>query len=255
MREILQRWQRTLGLDEVRCSFCLRPFAPHPPAPHMDFLPADKLCPDCRTQFASRSIRLCRRCALPQEGTQADICGRCAVESPPWDAIAVWGLYRDALRDALLRLKFDGELSLAPVLAGCLLQAAACLPRPDAILAVPQHPRHLRDRGFNQAHELARELQKQGELPLRPELLQKVRHTPAQASLTAQNRARNLRDSFAARPDVRGMRLWLVDDVMTTGSTMREACRCLKDAGAASLCVLLVARTPRPEDTPSAPPV
>ena len=255
MRDTLRQYQRALGLDETRCTFCLRPFAPQPLAPPMDFLSAEKLCPHCRARLVPRNIRSCRCCALPLEGTQTHICGRCAVDPPPWDAVAVWGLYRAALRDALLRLKFDGELTLAPVLAGCLLQASACLPRPDAILAVPQHPRHLCDRGFNQAHELVRGLQKQGDLPLRPELLQKVRHTPAQAGLTAQDRARNLRGSFAARPDVRGLRLWLVDDVMTTGSTMREACRCLKVAGASSLCVLVVARTPRPEDAPSTPPV
>ena len=251
MQKLLQGWLHALGLDQHRCAFCLRPFEPQHPAPSMEFLAADKLCPDCRAQLAPRAIHVCQRCALPLEGAHAAICGRCTLEPPPWDAIAVWGLYRAALRAALLRFKFDGELSLAPVLTGFLLQAAACLPRPDALLAVPQHPNHLRARGFNQAHELTRELQRVSGLCLRPQLLQKVRHTTTQAGLTARDRASNLRGSFAAHPDVRGLRLWLVDDVMTTGSTLREACRCLRNAGAASLCVLVVARTPR-QDT-SAP--
>ena len=172
-------------------------------------------------------------------------CGQCLQEDPPWSGQACYGLYRGALRDALLRLKFGGELSLAPLLGACLLEASRCLPRPDALLAVPQHPAHLRRRGFNQAHELAKALHRLTALPLRPELLRRVKPAPPQAGLAAAQRRRNVRRAFQAAPDAANLCLWLIDDVMTTGNTLAEACRALHAAGTRETHVLFVARTPR----------
>ena len=113
------------------------------------------------------------------------------------------------------------------------------------MLAVPQHPAHLRERGYNQAHELAAALCRELRLPLRHDLLYRTRRVQPQAGLDAVHRAANVRGSFAAATShLRGAHCWLLDDVMTTGSTARAACSALRDAGAASVTLLVMARTP-----------
>lgn len=260
----LRRWCRALGLSQTRCAHCLRPFSPLETASGASPATgpggaAAPLCPECCLLFLPYNGPRCPRCGLPpvEIGTDkqtADAssrpaplsrCGQCLQEEPPWDGLACYGLYEGALRDALLRLKFGGELSLAPLLGACLLEASRCLPRPDALLAVPQHPAHLRRRGFNQAHELAKALPRLTGLPLRPELLHRVKPAPPQAGLAAAQRRRNVRRAFQAAPDAANLCLWLIDDVMTTGSTLAEACRALRAAGARETRVLFVARTPR----------
>lgn len=246
----LRRWLGLLGLDEIRCSVCLRPFSPTAQAPDAkDGLP---LCPVCRPNLVPYTGPRCPQCGFPFPGLPAGDqkgaamrCGACLAELPPWRAFAWHGLYRGALREIILRFKFGGELALARLLAAWLEDAARCLPVPDALLAMPQHPAHLRRRGFNQAHELARSLHAATSLPLRPDLLVRTRDSAPQATLSARMRATNVRGVFAASPAVQAMRLWLIDDVMTTGNTLKEATRTLLAAGACEVCVLTVARTPR----------
>ncbi|WP_291357430.1 ComF family protein [Desulfovibrio sp.] len=159
--------------------------------------------------------------------------------------MAYHGLYKGALRELILRFKFGGDLALVRLLGAWLENAASCLPAPDALAGMPQHPAHLRRRGFNQAHELARALHAATRIPLRTDLLFRKHDSAPQASLNAQERHKNVRGVFGADASVAGLRLWLIDDVVTTGSTLREATRTLLEAGAAEVCVLAVARTPR----------
>lgn len=247
----LQRWLGLLGLDEIRCSCCLRPFSPS-----MTEMPGDDgslpLCPECRKLLAPFIGPRCPWCGLPFSGGEAASgcaavvpCGACLARRPPWRALAYHGLYKGALRDLVLRFKFGGELALGRLLAGWLENAAMCLPVPDALVGMPQHPVHLRRRGFNQAHELARALHAATHIPLRPDLFVRRRDSASQSSLDAQHRARNVRGAFGIAAPVSGMRIWLVDDVMTTGSTLQEAARTLLGAGAAEVCALVIARTPR----------
>lgn len=239
-----------LGLDEIRCAACLRPFSPAPAEGGADTgLP---LCPECRPRLAPFTGPRCPRCGFPfpapttATGPRATApCGVCLAAMPPWRAFAYHGLYQGALRDLILRFKFGGELALARPMAAWLENAASCLPVPDALLSMPQHPAHLRRRGFNQAHELARALHQATALPLRADLLLRKRDSVPQATLNARMRAENVRGVFAATAGVKGLRLWLVDDVMTTGNTLKEATRTLMEAGAAEVCVLVLARTPR----------
>ena len=152
------------------------------------------------------------------------------------------------MRDCLLRLKFSGELALAGPLGGLLASHLRAFPPavlpPDHVLAVPQHPAHLRERGYNQAHELAVALCRELRLPLRHDLLYRTRRVSPQAGLDAVHRTANVRGSFAATSHLRGAHCWLLDDVMTTGSTARAACSALREAGAASVTLLVMARTP-----------
>ncbi len=141
--------------------------------------------------------------------------------------------------------KHGGRPSLAFLLAGLLLDAASCLPLPDAVLGIPQHKDHLRRRGYNQAHELAVALGLMLSLPVHPGLLRRPAAVPHQTGLTASRRRRNAAGTFRA-DGVRGLRLWLVDDIITTGSTLRAAGEELRRAGAARVDVLALARTPLP---------
>lgn len=247
----LRRWLGLLALDEIRCSCCLRPFSPT-----MTELSGGDgslpLCPECGKLLTPFIGQRCLRCGFPFSGGEAAsggaaaaLCGACLGHRPPWRALAYHGLYRGALRDLVLRFKFGGELALGRLLAGWLENAAMCLPAPDALVGMPQHPAHLRRRGFNQAHELARALHAATRIPLRSDLLVRRRDSLPQSSLNAQLRAGNVRGVFGIAAPVSGMRLWLVDDVMTTGSTLKEAAQTLLGAGAAEVCALVIARTPR----------
>lgn len=131
-----------------------------------------------------------------------------------------------------------------PLLGALLYQVYARLPPCQIVLAVPQHPDHLRDRGFNQAHELARSLARVTGLQLASKSLYRTRSTLPQTQLSAQERKDNPKNSFAAQ-NVAGARVLLVDDTMTTGSTLHHASMALLAGGAASVAVAVVARTPR----------
>lgn len=239
------RLLRRLGLLERRCAHCLTPFTP---------LHGEAFCPHCLPLLAPYQGTACPRCGLPPASpgdTDAPSvpCGHCLADPPPWESIQVYGLYQGALRDCLLRLKFSGELALAAPLGGLLAQRLqACpppCPAPDCVLAVPQHPDHLRERGYNQAHELAAALCRELRLPLRHDLLHRTRRVQPQAGLDAARRVANVRNSFSASPhQLAGAHCWLLDDVMTTGSTARAACSALHEAGAASITLLVMARTP-----------
>lgn len=239
------RLLRGLGLLERRCAHCLAPFTPRE---------GEAFCPVCLPQLAPYRGAACPRCGLPLPAADRNAvpsvpCGHCLADPPPWSAILAYGLYEGALRDCLLRLKFSGELPLAGALGGLLARrlpvALPGAPAPDCVLAMPQHPAHLRERGYNQAHELAAALCRERGLPLRHDLLWRTRRVRPQAGLDAAHRLANVRGSFAAHAHrLAGAHCWLLDDVMTTGSTARAACAALLDAGAASVSLLVMARTP-----------
>ncbi len=247
----LRRWLGLLGLDEIRCSCCLRPFSPS--VTEMSggdgSLP---LCPECGKLLTPFTGPRCPLCGFPfPAGAAASVggatppCGACLARRPPWRALAYHGVYKGALRDLVLRFKFGGELALGRLLAGWLENAALCLPAPDVLVGMPQHPAHLRRRGFNQAHELARALHAATHIPFRPDILVRRCDSAPQSSLNAQLRAATVRGVFGVAAPVSGMRIWLVDDVMTTGSTLREAAQTLLGSGAAEVCALVIGRTPR----------
>lgn len=114
--------------------------------------------------------------------------------------------------------------------------------RPDAVVALPLAPARQRERGFNQAHEIARRIAPGFDLPLLPALA-RAGTRPPQADLPWHERQRNVQGTFSVAREVRGARIGLVDDVMTTGATLTEAARVLRDAGAASVECWVVART------------
>jgi len=151
--------------------------------------------------------------------------------------------------DALIqKLKYAGRLACARPLAAVLAEALEREPYPDLVLPMPLARERLAERGFNQSLEIARLACREFGLQVRPELARRVRAGAPQATLPWKERARNVRGAFACDADLAGLRIAVVDDVLTTGATLDELARVLKRSGARQVVGWMVART-----VPSAP--
>ncbi len=209
----------------------------------------DALCSDCDARFAAPRWR-CARCALPT-GTAVARCGGCLGEhEPPWAAAVAAVDYGFPWDGLVAAFKFGGRVELAAPLASRLVRALTSAPPVDLVLPVPLAPARLAERGYNQAWELARRIAAARGLPARDDLLLRPVDTPHQTGLSRAERETNLARSFMVEPALRGAlagrTVALVDDVMTTGATLAAATRELQRAGAASVVVWVVARTPAP---------
>lgn len=206
------------------------------------------LCADCVARFAP-AVPRCGRCGL-RLGLPAPACGACLREPPPFEhtvCAADYGFPWDAL---IAAFKFHGRAELAAVLAERLQAAvrAAGAPLPRWVVPVPLAPARLAERGYNQAWELARRLGRSLGVSADAGLLWRPADQAHQADLNRAERQRNLRRAFMTDPrrraELQGSRVALVDDVMTTGATAREAAAALLRGGAAAVDVWVVARTP-----------
>lgn len=204
------------------------------------------LCAACLGELPRLPAARCPTCALPTP--TGEVCGACLKRPPRFDrcrAVFVYAFPADVL---VQQLKYGSELALAGFLARQLAQEVVSHPPPDLILPMPLHPRRLGERGFNQAVELGRQLSARLGIPMRLEACRRVRDTPAQAGLDLEARRRNLRGAFHCT-DLKGLRVALLDDVMTTGASLDELAKAAIDAGAAGVQAWVVARTlpPRAE--------
>ncbi|MFT3766723.1 MAG: phosphoribosyltransferase family protein [Minicystis sp.] len=168
--------------------------------------------------------------------------------APPVIAFALFG---GAVAEALRRLKYAGRSDLAGPLGHLARRAArAAHLDVDVVIPVPLHPARLAERGYNQAALLATEVARELAVPTSALALARTRHTPQQARLDRAARLGNVTGAFRVRlpAQVRGRRVLLVDDVSTTGATLSACATALRDAGAAAVTALVVARTARPDE-------
>lgn len=188
--------------------------------------------------------RPCPRCAAPLPPDADDkLCGNCLKALPSWDEAKSPLSYGYPVDRLIQRFKFDGDLPIGRLLAELLADyLAAGGEKPHCIVPVPLHPSRLKERGFNQAAELARPVGRRLNIPVRLGVCERVRDTAVQSKLDAAERKKNLRDAFAVKKTVDGAHIALLDDVVTTGTTMETLTRALKDAGAARVSVWCVAR-------------
>lgn len=230
---------------------------------------ARQVCPDCAHAFdANRpdAPSRCRQCAvaLPPLATLSDgaplssaegaticrtslplVCGQCLRRRPAFDATLVLADYVAPLDTLMIRLKYHGALPFAREFGERLGDALATCGDDTALLVpVPLAPSRLASRGFNQAWELARVASRRAQLPASAHMLHRERTTAAQRGLSRDARRRNLRGAFVASDGVRGRRVVLVDDVMTTGATCDAAAAALKRAGATHVLAAVALRTP-----------
>lgn len=199
------------------------------------------LCAGCYRDLP-RNRFPCRHCALPVPPGQPD-CAGCQRRPPPFRYLLAPWVYDEPLDGLIRGLKYHGQLPAGRVLGEVLARELARRHvTADVLIPMPLHPRRLRERGFNQATEIARRLAARGGIPLRGRRLQRVRETAPQSGLGRAERRRNMRGAFRVAAPVAGQRVALVDDVVTTGSSTEEAARALLRAGAREVVVWTVAR-------------
>jgi ComF family protein len=182
---------------------------------------------------------------LPLAGSSPHLCRRCARRAPPFDAAIAAFRYAAPVDLAVHRLKYGADFLAARWLGEALTAAVQTdreLPLPELLIPVPLHANRLRLRGYNQAHECARVVARSLRLALRPQLARRPRATEDQIGKSAAQRRRNLRGAFTVDAAITDRRVALIDDVMTTGSTVSELARACRRAGAAHIEVWTVAR-------------
>jgi competence protein ComFC len=207
------------------------------------------VCGACLSKLAAYEGPICPRCGrIRQDGGEDHPCARCLSEPPAFTRHRSCGLYGGTLKEVILLFKYRKYAPLSRPLA----RFADAVVGPDTglwagadlLVPVPLHPSRRRDRGFNQARLLARDLARLRGLRVLDGCLVKVRNAPPQAGLRAADRERNVVRAYAVRrPDrVRGRTLVLIDDVTTTGATLRECARVLMEAGAREVRAVTLAR-------------
>ncbi|WP_022970749.1 amidophosphoribosyltransferase [Xanthomonas maliensis] len=200
------------------------------------------LCPACRSALPEHGPA-CRCCASPLFAHDGPaLCGSCLQRPPPLQQVHACFTYCWPVDGLLRRFKFHHDLAAGRTLSALMAQRCAGLPRPQALVPVSLHRRRLRQRGYDQALELARPLAWALRLPCLP-VLTRVRATTPQSELDATERQRNLRDAFSARTPLPN-HVALVDDVMTTGATLHAAARALRRAGVQRVDAWVCARVP-----------
>jgi len=226
------------------------------------------LCGSCQKQVREIIPPFCNTCGLPFHGltgSSAGYCGRCLAHPPAYETARCAVAYEGVLRDSLVRFKYYGALHLSRTLSDILIRAFHRYFDPthyDLIIPIPIHRKRLAVRGFNQALLLAERLSSHTGIPLDRTTFGKTRDTPPQVGLSRHERVKNIRGSFAVSNParIRDRRILLVDDVITTGSTIAEAAVTLRRGKASSVSALVLALRiglpddPAPPDPPSVHP-
>ncbi|MFN3395413.1 MAG: ComF family protein [Thermodesulfovibrionales bacterium] len=198
-------------------------------------------CVSCWKDIRKYSGPSCRVCAKPLISEYGQVCGDCISDPPSFSSVISYGIYSDSLATAINLMKFSGIKRLSRPLAGLLLELN--IPDSDVIIPVPMTKRSLLKRGFNQSLLIAKEVSIKKGIPLDIDSLQKAKETLPQVGLGAEERVKNIKNAFSVKGDLRGKRVLLVDDVMTTGATLRECSKTLLKAGAFEVKGLVLART------------
>ena len=199
------------------------------------------ICQACESSLPALERPYCSLCARPG---QPRVCERCAASSPAFDGVSAPYLFEGAARQMVHGLKYDNLRASAPELGRLLAEYVSANPVPGNVLVpVPLHRRRERERGYNQSELLAREPSKRTGVPVDCGMVRRIRNTPPQASIqNYEERTGNIAHAFECPSELNGESIVLIDDVVTTGSTMSACAAALKAAGAGSVWGLALAR-------------
>ncbi len=232
----LWKYLKKYFFSEKCCVYCKTPFIPLQSAEKL------ALCPNCQSQMPTIPAKPCVLCGHSLDVQHlTNICLQCIKKPPAWDGLHCYSIYAKLLKDLILRYKFSKDFAMIPLLSTFLLHSFKKLPPCDVIIPMPRHKKRLASEGFNQILELCRPLEKTLNIPLCIQSLIRTRYTPPQVSLRVSQRRNNPQKSFSAW-NVLGKKVLLVDDIITTGSTLHHACLALKQAKAQKIYVALIAR-------------
>ncbi|QJB56999.1 ComF family protein [Pseudodesulfovibrio sp. zrk46] len=237
MFRLLHRLACRAGFVAGRCPVCSR----------LTDTSTDHLCPECADSLAPRSGGYCPGCGeiFGEEDSPPTLCSDCRHTREPWDNFHFHNIYAGTLRDLILGYKFHSGVGhthlLAELAYNSFIEGGG--ETPDLIVPVPLHTKRLLWRGFNQSAELCRRLSKKMNRPIAHDALVRTRHTQPQTRLGMVERQTNIKDAFRADPEMISRKsVLVVDDVYTTGATLRECTITLRRAGAAQVDVLVLAR-------------
>lgn len=197
------------------------------------------ICKDCWQDLPWQHNNCCPQCGLTSLG---EVCGKCLSDPPFFDYTRALFSYAYPVDALLQAYKYQHQLHLGQTFAQLSLQQF----HPngiDFILPMPMHPLRLQERGFNQSLELAKGIANYWQLPLALSHCQRVKNTPPQASLPLKDRVRNIKGAFSCDDGFRGKHVAIVDDVMTSGASLNELAKTLKQAGANKVSCWVIART------------
>jgi ComF family protein len=211
------------------------------------------VCPQCLSGLTPNTF-CCTGCAVPlphiASNAPAKFCANCLLKAPPYSRVIAPWIYDEQMAFLIQRWKFNKERRLTPLLAKLWLERFPASPTVDMIVPVPLHWLRLCQRGFNQSEILCYQLQTQclelKNVTLKTRLARRSRVTGSQAALSVSGRAQNIIGAFDIRQPCKGSKIAIVDDVMTTGSTATELTNTLLGAGASSVEIWCLARTPAP---------
>ena len=198
------------------------------------------ICTNCWLGIKRYSGPSCRICAVPLVSVYSTVCRECLTNAPSFSMVLNYGIYSDALAEAINLMKFSGLRRLANPMGKLFLNLE--MPECDGIIPVPLSKSALRERGFNQSLLMAKVISKKLKTPLYMDILLKRKDTLPQVGLSSKERMKNLKGVFKTSGKINKLRLLLLDDVMTTGATARECSKTLMSAGAKEVIVITLAR-------------
>lgn len=203
------------------------------------------LCDLCENE-SKKFIPGCQRCGLVLSNA-ACVCGTCQKRPPSYSRLIVGVPYRFPFDHCVTQLKFHQRFLMADILAYLLARQVnqSASPLPDFIVPVPLHITRLKERGFNQADFIAKRLQKYLPVKILQKACYKIQATAAQTELSGKQRIKNLRGVFAAEKRLDNLHLAIVDDVVTTGTTVEALAKVLINNGARQVDVWAATRTMR----------
>ena len=204
------------------------------------------LCEPC-AQSLPWIKKACSQCALPLPDDSGEnlLCGRCIQKRPYFDTALCVFSFEKAIIGLIHQLKFHDKLSISRLFGNLLAEkAVAMLDKPDCLLPVPLYKKRLKQRGFNQSVEVSHALKKAWDVPIETRLVRRIRETQSQTGLNMQARRRNMKGAFEVCAKIDHEHVVIIDDVVTTGSTVNELARLLKRNGVKKVSVCGIARAP-----------